>query len=160
MCIRDRFSDPVGGDHLRGDEGVDTLDLRTRTGDLVISVGVGVADDGEAGEGDQVSSEIEIVLAGSGNDVIEDNTDIENRFDGGPGNDTLFPHRGTDTMIGGEGVDTLSHAPHGLARIYFRVGIDVLAGKGVNRSASSPPMDTTFSEFERFIGGEAALRFT
>ena len=49
-------------------------------------MGVAGADDGQEGERDQISSEIEVVLAGAG-DTIEDEWDIPNTFDGGPGND-------------------------------------------------------------------------
>ena len=149
------FSDPVGGDYLRGDEGVDTLDLRTRTANLTLTMGVDGADDGQEGERDQVSSEIEVVLAGAGSDTIEDEWDTQNTFDGGPGNDILYAHRATDTMIGGDGIDTLSYGPFaGRDRIYFRVRIDVPAGHAVSLEPTFVQMDTSFSGIERFIGSD------
>jgi Ca2+-binding RTX toxin-like protein len=118
-------------------------------------MGVDGADDGQEGERDQVSSEIEVVLAGSGSDTIEDEWDIPNTFDGGPGNDVLLAHRATDTMVGGDGIDTLSYAPFdGRDRIYFKVEIDVLEGKAVSLEPGFVQMTTTFSGIERFIGSD------
>jgi Ca2+-binding RTX toxin-like protein len=149
------FSDPVGGDSLRGDEGVDTLDLRSRTADLVLTMGVDGDDDGQSGERDQTFSETEIVLAGTGNDTIEDEWDTQNTFDGGPGNDVLYARRATDTMIGGDGTDTLSYAPFdGRDRVYFRVGIDVQAGQAVSLEPEFTEMNTTFSGIEKFVGSD------
>ena len=68
------------------------------------------------------------------------------------GADTFYAHRATDTMIGGDGTDTLSFGPFaGRSRIYFGVALDVFAGKALSRLAGVQ-METTFSEFERFIG--------
>ena len=58
-------------------------------------------------------------------------------------------------MIGGDGIDTLSYAPFdGRDRIYFKVGIDVLAGQAISLEPNFVQMTTTFSGFERFIGSD------
>jgi Ca2+-binding RTX toxin-like protein len=60
-------------------------------------------------------------------------------------------------MIGGDGIDTLSYAPFdGRDRVYFRIEIDVLAGKAVSLEPGFTEMETTFSGIERFVGGDHA----
>ena len=150
------YSDPAGADDFTGRSGVDTIDYSDRTADLTITVGTRILepDDGQVGERDNVGSDMENVIAGAGNDSIEDCCDEFNTFHGGPGNDTIYPHRGADTHKGGEGTDTLSYAPFvAPSRVYFSVSIHVFEGKA-RSTEPSPPLDTTFSEFERYIGGE------
>ena len=153
------LSDPLGSDKLSGDGGVDTLDLSDRTQDLKITIGVGGRDDGQAGENDQTESATEIFLTGSGSDVIEDNWDVQNSFETGAGNDTVYARRDTDTMNGGEGIDTLSYAPfETTARIYFAVIDRRVRGQGRAASTRACRWTTTFSGFERFVGGESQRR--
>jgi Ca2+-binding RTX toxin-like protein len=72
----------------------------------------------------------------------------------GAGNDTVYARRAIDTMDGGDGTDTLSYAPfEAPSRVYFRVKIDVPAGKVSSLEPSFVEVDNTFSNFERFIGG-------
>ncbi len=95
----DTFSDatgrPDGADDIRGDIGTDTVDYSRRTGDLDVHVD-NDAGDGEAGEGDALSS-IERVLGGSGDDLL-----VGNRFD-----NTLKGAAGRDHLVGGAGIDVL-----------------------------------------------------
>ena len=54
------------------------------------------------------------VTGGPGNDILSGDSSIPEHpvvtvFDGGPGNDTLFPGRGPDTLRGGEGEDTVNY---------------------------------------------------
>jgi Ca2+-binding RTX toxin-like protein len=150
------LSDPLGSDYLTGDGGIDTVDLRDRTADLKITIGVGGKDDGQAGEGDQTAQATERWLLGSGNDIVEDDWDDLNTFELGPGNDILYARRATDTVIGGDGTDTLSYAPYeSPSRVYFPVRIDVPAGK-VSSLDAIVDVDLTFSGFERYIGGDQA----
>ena len=130
------------------DTDTDTLDVDDRTADLNFTMGVDGADDGQAGEGDSVDSEIDNVLSGSGNDFFEDNWDPSNRFVGNAGNDLFNGHReGPDVFEGGEGTDTLNYDDDA---IYFRVEIDLPAGEARSLEAPSVQMLTTFSAVERF----------
>jgi Ca2+-binding RTX toxin-like protein len=147
-------SDPLGSDELRGSAGVDTVDLRDRTADLQITIGVGGFDDGQAGENDKTSAQVEIFRTGSGSDVLEDNWDDENTFETGAGNDTVYARRATDTFDGGDEIDTLSYGPfESPSRVYFPVSIDVPSGKAASLE-SGVALDLTFSNFERFVGGD------
>ena len=58
-----------------------------------------LANDGEAGENDNVNADIENATGGSGADTITGNGGV-NRLDGGPGADTLNGGNGNDTLVG------------------------------------------------------------
>ncbi|HYO10779.1 MAG TPA: calcium-binding protein [Tepidisphaeraceae bacterium] len=94
------------GDLLRGGGGNDTVDYSARTANLTIGVGT-LADDGEAGEGDNVYLDIETILGGSGNDSIKGG-DANNLLVGNGGNDTLRGNYGNDTLSGNAGTDLLN----------------------------------------------------
>lgn len=104
---RDLLNGGKGGDNMLGGGGRDTVDYNQRTANLVIGLGV-VADDGEAGEGDNVRTDIETVIGGSGNDRISTGSGRAENFFGGPGNDTLIGGSGDDFLDGGTGADSLN----------------------------------------------------
>ena len=105
----DTLDGGTGADAIKGGGGNDTADYSLRTAALTIGIGT-VADDGEAGEGDNVYLDIETVLGGSGNDNIR-GRELNNLLVGNGGNDTLFGHYGNDTLMGGEGNDDLDGGP-------------------------------------------------
>lgn len=103
-----------GGDAITGGTGSDVADYTGRTAALVIDLD-GVADDGEAGEGDNVAGDVDVVNGGAGNDVITGSA-IQNVIDGKGGNDlldgagdndTIFGSGGNDTLVGDVGKDSL-----------------------------------------------------
>src|SRR6478609_2682282 len=94
------------GDSLTGGTGIDTADYQLRTGALTITLDNGALD-GEAGEKDNVRSDIEIVIGGSGNDSMTGSA-ANDTFHGGPGVDTLFGGAGDDTLVGNSGNDILN----------------------------------------------------
>jgi Ca2+-binding RTX toxin-like protein len=104
-----------GRDAFIGGLGTDAVDYSARTEDLQISLD-GKANDGTApaaggkGESDNVSTDIEIVIGGAGNDLIV----------GSMRNDTLIGGQGNDTLIGGDGNDLLAGG----------AGTDLLQGGG------------------------------
>ena len=89
------------GDTLAGGDGVDTADYSFATQALDLSID-GLANDGGAGESDNVALDVENVTGGSGNDDLH-GSDGDNRLDGGPGTDTLFGGRGDDRLLDGGG---------------------------------------------------------
>ena len=103
----DTLSGGSGGDLFIGGDGTDLLDLSGRTADLNVSLD-GNDNDSEAGEGDNVGTDVEVIIGGSGNDVIFATGSGTYRFVGGPGNDTLFGAAGNDTLEGGDGDDEMS----------------------------------------------------
>ena len=95
----------LGADTLQGGSGNDTADYSSRTTGLNISLD-NVANDGAAGEHDNVMSDVETVLGGSGNDKIVGDPSA-NLLKGNGGNDTLYGGSGNDTLDGGSGHDQL-----------------------------------------------------
>ena len=63
--------------------------------------------DGDAGEGDHVSDDVEKVLGGSGDDTLLGDG-RPNVLIGGPGNDRVSGAEGDDLLIGGHGADAMS----------------------------------------------------
>jgi hypothetical protein len=106
----------AGGDTMEGSGA--QVNYRARVNPVIVD-GNGVADDGEAGEGDNVSANVEIVLGGSAGDSFTDvdavgrggndtfiSTGAEGVFcDGGAGDDVLIGGVGDDFCFGGFGKD-------------------------------------------------------
>lgn len=165
----------LGGDGMIGETGNDTVDYRARTADLVISLQhlAPLANDGEAGEHDDIDITIDTVLGGSGNDDISseltDNVRVfyghagndtlrgsagPDHLHGGPGDDSLLGSAGDDTMIGaagkdvfrgGEGIDTVSY--------YYattRVIVDI---DGNSDDGTPNEQDNVHTDCENLIGG-------
>ena len=129
---------PPGGldnDSLNGGDGEDTA-YYLRAAGVNVSLD-NVANDGEAGESDNVHSDVEDITGGAGpdtltgsdarnvldggagpdslaglggNDVLMDSggDTAADRLDGGPGDDSLAAGRGPDTYIGGDGEDAVT----------------------------------------------------
>ena len=89
-----------GNDDVNGQAGEDTAAYQ-READVSVSLD-GLANDGIAGEADNVQTEN--VFAGSGNDSLTGD-DAENLLAGGPGNDQLLGFGGGDGLLGGSGDD-------------------------------------------------------
>jgi Ca2+-binding RTX toxin-like protein len=105
---------PQDPDTLIGGDGTDTADFSQRTAPLTIALD-GVANDGDAGEGDNVQADVENVIGGSDGDTLVgsgaanvlDGRDGDDMLVGGGADDTLEGGSGNDTMMGGDGRDRL-----------------------------------------------------
>ena len=108
----DLLTDGLGGPrtYLDGGPGADAFEGEDATvvyADRVNPITVttdGVANDGEIGEGDQVPSEILMVIGGAAGDTIVGSNNVL----GGPGDDTLTGGPETTGLSGGPGNDTIS----------------------------------------------------
>jgi Ca2+-binding RTX toxin-like protein len=143
----------VGADTFGGDWG-GTVDYSDRTNPVTVTIGDEVANDGEAGEGDFVSTGIDQVYGGHAADtIIAMNVQGVNRtyLRGGEGNDhlsalpvgwTSIAEGGADddvlriagpdsTIFGGIGDDVLSGA-HGGQALWGQQGEDTLRGLAGN----------------------------
>jgi Ca2+-binding RTX toxin-like protein len=133
----------AGADVLAGGGGRDTADYSARTGPVNVSLD-GSANDGEAGEADNVASDVEVLAGGAGDDTLTgnaaDNALLGNggndtlnggagndQLDGAAGDDTLDGGAGSDTLTGGDGNDTASYAD---ATTGVRVVLDGKPGDG------------------------------
>jgi hypothetical protein len=104
-----------GADFIRGGGSagaIDTVSYADRSQAVVTTVGHGTRDDGEIGEGDDVTG-VERVFGGSGDDVISQvaNSPLALEIFAGLGNDTLIGAFGADFMNGDAGVDTYNAGP-------------------------------------------------
>ena len=93
----------------------------------------GLADDGEAGEADNVGADAEDVAGGSGNDTIVGN-DVGDRLHGGAGNDYIKGGAGEDRIEGEEGDDMIDSRDGRYDSIDCGPGNDIVYGD---------PMDAT-----------------
>src|SRR6266545_507828 len=117
LCAR--TSSGAGGDTMEGSDA--EVDYRARANPVIV-VGNGVADDGEAGEGDNVSPNVFLVLGGSAGDTFTDidaagrggndtfiSTGARGVFGvGGSGDDVLIGGARADSCFGGPGEDDLN----------------------------------------------------
>jgi Ca2+-binding RTX toxin-like protein len=122
---------------ITGGPGADRMDA---TGALTATVsyadhteGVGVrlndvADDGAAGEGDNVLGAVTGLRGGAGNDTLEAGAHASGLFGEG-GDDTLVGSPETDSLFGGDGADQLL-AGEGDDHLFGGAGADILSGGG------------------------------
>ncbi|HEX3669623.1 MAG TPA: calcium-binding protein [Acidimicrobiia bacterium] len=151
-----------GPDVINGGPGADEANYSSRVADLSLSLD-GVANDGEAGEGDNVAPDVEELLAGLGNDTVTGNSGFNELLDfsggnntvsglggndlittqsgndalsGGPGNDRLSPGAGQDSVSGDEGDDTILNNDGQPDALSGGPGTDLLDDSGEQSSVS------------------------
>ncbi|MGH2905187.1 MAG: DUF6531 domain-containing protein [Solirubrobacterales bacterium] len=96
----------TGTDTVNGNAGVDTVDYSGRTANVNVSL-TDTANDGESGENDNIASDVENAITGSGNDFLTGNSSA-NALTGGTGSDTISAAGGDDSIYGGGGDDFLT----------------------------------------------------
>jgi Ca2+-binding RTX toxin-like protein len=128
---------------LSGGPGADLLDATRSEGAAVtyadhtdgVTVRLnGVADDGAAGEADNVLGPVTGITGGSGDDILEAGATASGLF-GGAGNDTLTGSPEGDTINAGEGDDTIA-AGDGNDHLEAGAGTDDIGGGGGADEAS------------------------
>lgn len=134
-----------GADYVAGGLGTDQVSYASRGEPIVVGLGV-LADDGADEEGDDIQTDVEIVIGGNGNDRLSTISDLDVRLFGGPGNDTLTGGSGNDIFQGDAGNDQM----FGLAGndTFFADDneADTLnGGTGTDTAASSDGLDTLIS---------------
>ncbi len=115
------FSSADGADLYRGGAGTDQMSYEFVLGAVTVTLD-GTADDGRAGEGDNVATDVEDVIGSRFGDTLIGSA-AANVLDGLDGNDTINGAGGADGVVGGRGDDTLQGGP----------GVDsILAGGGAD----------------------------
>ncbi len=169
----DRFNQGTarGSQTISGGPGVDTVDYRSRTNPLTVTLDNAVGD-GEASEGDNIFNDVENLVGGSagdtlripassivvansfrgegGNDVVETSGGPD-LVEGGTGNDVLVGGLGADVLRGGPGVDEVAYTDPGRGGVV--VTLDALAGDG-----SSGENDEVAFDVENVTGTGAGDR--
>jgi hypothetical protein len=106
----DTLGNQSGADDVHGGAGNDRM-FGGFADELPTSVSLdNLANDGSAGEGDNIHDDVEILLGNAKANVFTGHPTIpsDNRFEGQPGDDTLSGMGGDDTLLGGPGADVLS----------------------------------------------------
>jgi hypothetical protein len=98
----------AGADFMSGGADVDTVTYSSRTGNVTADID-NLADDGEVGENDEIRSDVQNVVGGSGNDVLIGSLG-SNVLSGLDGDDTMDGGLGSDSLSGGDGADAVSYA--------------------------------------------------
>jgi len=101
----DELIGALGDDALQGGDGSDLADYGERTDPVTVTVGSG-ADDGVAGEADDVHADVERVRGGSADDRLTAGAGRA-RLAGGPGADVLVGSPVNDHLFGLGGADEL-----------------------------------------------------
>jgi Ca2+-binding RTX toxin-like protein len=172
----DWFDGGAGGDIITGGEsaganwGKDTLDYSARTANLNINTTDDQANDGEAGERDNIAWDVDLIKCGKGNDHVVARANVS----GGDGNDTLEGVWGGNTFDGGAGNDVLRakedddvywiddptpHVGTTPSILLGGAGDDrLVAGRGDNVLSGGPGNDTAdYSEYGSYTGVDISL---
>jgi uncharacterized delta-60 repeat protein len=107
----------TGADSMSGEAGTDTLYYGDRTAAVFVDQLVDHYQGGEPGERDGATG-FEIVVGGSGDDVLRGSEVVGETLLGNGGDDILVGRGGNDTLVGGAGRD----------RLYGGAGDDLLFG--------------------------------
>jgi hypothetical protein len=158
-----------GSDYQSGGTEADTMDYSMRTAPLSITLDL-ASNDGEVNEKDYVSGDLEIILCGAGNDMVNAVPALvaPRKIVGNGGNDALYGHDGgADIIMGGYGNDTvygyggddylLGEAGNDLVRGYY--GRDIVSGGyGDDVVYGDAGMDTVYGDQgnDRLYGGADA----
>ena len=97
---------PNDNDLYLGGDGTDTITYEQRTVPVNVTLD-NVANDGSAGEADNVQTDIETVIGGSAGDTLTGSANDET-LDGRGGNDTIVGGAGSDILRGSDGDDTIN----------------------------------------------------
>jgi hypothetical protein len=120
----DELFDDVGRDTFVGGEGVDRINYGARVNGVTVTLD-GKADDGEAGEGDNIGSDVEDVIGGAGNDRIVAGPNGAT-LSGNGGNDSLTGSPTEDRIEGGDGDDTIDSRDGGYDTVDCGSGNDTV----------------------------------
>ena len=135
----------LGADSVRGGDGNDRVDYGARTAPLTLSLD-GIANDGQAQEGDNLASDLESLIGGSGNDRLV-GSDLPNALWGQGGDDVVDGRGGADWLNGGAGSDTADYSSRTKS---LSLSIDSLWNDGEAGEGDSIGFD-----IERLVGGSA-----
>ena len=149
----DTLDGGVGADVLRGNNGFDTVTYGDRVAPIVAGID-GQANDGEAGEGDNIATTVESIVGGSAGDTLTGSA-ANDVLIGGAGNDTLNGLGGADTLDGGAGADHLDGGA-GADTLKARDGeIDTVACGSETDAVQADPGDSVAADCENVDAGTA-----
>jgi hypothetical protein len=113
-----------GSDDLAGGSGRDAVSYATAAAPVVVTID-DLANDGTAGEQDNVQTDVEDLFGGAGNDRLTGSAGA-NTIDGGPGADRIIGGAGGDALFGGEGDDRIESLDGRVDRVECGPGDDAV----------------------------------
>jgi uncharacterized delta-60 repeat protein len=164
----DTLTGGLGNDIFNGGNNRDTVTYAGRTSALILSID-NSANDGQTGEFDNISTDIETVIGGNGNDRIT-GSDATNALYGGPGNDVLIGKAGNDLLGGQDGNDTMDGGV-GSDGFFGNTGIDtadysnrwdalIITQDEVANDGKAGEYDNVHNDVEVIRGGNLADKIT
>jgi Ca2+-binding RTX toxin-like protein len=133
----DSLDGGADNDTLFGGVGLDTADFSRSSQAIILDLASGRAQ----GQGNDVLSEIENAIGGSGNDSLTGDS-LANLIQGGTGNDTLAGGAGNDSLFGGGNIDFVDFSRSTVA-IRLNLATGTAQGDG----------NDVLREIENVIGG-------
>ncbi len=148
----DTFDGGPGADDIQGLGGTDTVTYASRTQPLTVTLD-NVAGDGQAGENDNVHSDVENVIGGTTTDALTGSS-AANRLEGRGGSDTLLGVGGSDVLDGGSGGDTIGGGA-GVDTVTYagRAAPVTVNLDGFTNDGEDGENDTVQTDVENLIGG-------
>ena len=144
----DRLVNSSSANRFAGAAGTDTVDYSAVTAALTVRLD-DAANDGPAGQNDDVRGDVETVIAGSGADTLV-GSGSANRLEGGDGADTLRGGAGRDVLLGGGGPDTADYSERTIA-VQVTANGSPTSGNGDDGAAGA--RDSVGSDVETLLGG-------
>jgi Ca2+-binding RTX toxin-like protein len=147
----DTFIASPGADRYQGGGGSDLVSYAARS-DAVVADVDNAADDGAAGEGDDIRTDVELIAGGAAGDTLSGDGSAE-VLTGGAGDDRLAGNGGNDSLDGGAGADTLDGGS-GTDTVDFSARTQPL----VVDLAATTGQEDAFASVENAIGGAGGDR--
>jgi Ca2+-binding RTX toxin-like protein len=149
----------TGRDVAVGGTGRDRVSYANHSGPVIISVD-GAANDGAAGEGDNVARDVEELEGSSGSDTLVGN-ELVNRFFGSPGNDLYIGGAGNDDYLASNdpGADTFQGGGGTVDAVSYnsrRESLAIALDGQANDGTSGQERDNIGTDVESASGGQAA----
>jgi hypothetical protein len=138
---RDTLRPGPGADIVEGGPQFDRADYGDRTIGVTVTLGGG-ADDGEAGEGDDVRADVEDASGGTGNDRLV-GTAGSNELLGGGGADELVGGGGFDVLAGGAGDDRIVAQDGSVDQVTCADGVDTAIVDAVDALSECESVDAS-----------------
>ncbi len=138
-----------GADDMDGGDGIDTVDYSGVKFPLAVTMDDNIANDGIAGEHDNVRTTVENLDGGLESDRIVGNGS-NNVLAGGYGNDSLRGGDGLDVLVGGPGTDTLKGVG----------GVDLYAMQDGSPDIFDAPLTADHRPLIDFVSGDSGEDFS
>ena len=149
--VFDEGADSNGTDTMAGGGGNDLVTYGARSAGVFVTLD-GVFDDGQAGESDNVGTDIENAVGGAGDNVMT-GSGSANDLTGGLGDDTLDGAAGDDILNGGLGSDRLTGGT-GNDDVFGDDGDDtVVEGAGNDNVQAGTGVDVDTLDYSGVTGG-------